>query len=473
MELSALEILHDCFMDKDLVTRVYATLAFKSMLNNFDYKKPQCEKYLSPFITSIIELIGSIESSQATVFILKVVSAIIMKVREAIRPHTQPILDKASKLWDDSKRSNNSYLMAAVIKIVTTLVVALVGSAIEMESVYAPMLLYTLSMSRLEMQNGYLVIEESMRMWHNCVQQAPFLTPQVSYLFQHMEHILNDNYSDHTIYKLGMKILESYLVIGKQGFVKTHGLKIISSIKIALSHKYQNDILCHTINTMQTLMRLFPKDFPEFLNPVLSDLFNILLDKNCPSSNYEKASAFSSGVVLFLDMFFQNQEFFFLFMMAKQEDQPPRLYTFLELILEKLETRMVIRMEEERIVVMALSILMRIEDPFMYSKSPEVFELALNFCADLHKKSKLKTIKTIWCKRNPFNFGCPAYRSLDTLNKGQLTNTSNEISFFMQQLNETVAKYGNQWECEVKNKLRDPSLLQVLAEHAQTLEGSK
>jgi hypothetical protein len=443
------------------------------MLNNFDYKKPQCEKYISPFISTIIELIGTIDSAQATVFMLKVVSAIIMKVKEAIRPHTQAILDKASHLWEDSKRATNSYLMAGVIKIITTLIVALVGTAIEMEAVYVPMLHYALNMNRLEMQNGYLVIEEAMTMWLNCVQQAPFLTPDVSFLFGYIERLLNDNYSDHKIYKLGMKVLESYLVVGKQGFVKTHGLKIISSIKIALSHKYQNEILCHTINTMQTLMRLFPKDFPEFLNPVLSDLFNNLLDKNCPSSQYEKPSAFALGVVLFLDMLFQNQEFFFLFMMAKQENQPPRLYTFLDLILEKLEPKMVIRMEQERIIIMALGILMRIEEPFLYSKSPAIFELALTFCGDLHKKSKSTTIKTIWMMRNSFNYNCPAYRNLDTLNRGQLTNTSNEISFFMQQLNETVAKYGNQWECEVKNKLRDPSLLQILAEYAQKFDGSK
>jgi hypothetical protein len=183
LELSALEILHDCFVEKDLVTRVYATLAFKSMLNNFDYQKPQCEKYLAPSIASIIDLIGSINSSQATVFMLKLVAAIIMKVREAIRPHTQGILDKASLLWEDSKRKNNSYLMAGVIQIVTNLVVALVGSAIEMEPVYAPMLLSTLNMNRFDMQKGYLVVEESMIMWYNCVQQAPFLTPQVSYFF--------------------------------------------------------------------------------------------------------------------------------------------------------------------------------------------------------------------------------------------------------------------------------------------------
>jgi hypothetical protein len=468
LDLSALEILHDCFMEKDLVTNVYATLAFKSMLNNFDYKKPQCEKYIAPFLSAIIDLVDAIDSAQATVFMLKTISAVIMKVRECVRPHTQIILDKTSRLWNESKRRADSYMMAGVINIITSLIIALVGSAIEMEPVFVPMLTETLNMNRLEMKNGYYVIEEAMRMWLNCVQQAPFLTPEVSHLFNYLERLLNDNYSDTKIYKLGMKVLEAYLIVGKQGFIKTHGLKVISSIKMALSHKYQNGILCDTIYTMQTLIRLFPKEFPEFFNPLLSDLFNILTDKNCPCSMYDPPCTFGLGSVLFLDMFFQNQEFFFLFMLAKQENEPPRLYTFLELILEKLDPKMILRMDQQRLVIMALSILMRIEDPFLFSKSPAIFELALTFCGDLQRKLKGTTIKLIWTGRNPFNYNCPAYRNLDALTKGQFTYTANELSFFLQQLSESATKYGNQWEAELKNSLRDPSLLQLLADHVSS-----
>jgi len=465
LDLSALEILHDCFMEKDLVTKVYATLAFKSMLNLFDYKKPQCEKYITPFLSSIIDLVDSIDSSHATVFMLKTISAVIAKVKECIRPHTQIILDKTSRLWSDSKKRSDSYMMAGVIKIVTSLIVALVGSAIEMETVFVPMLAETLGMNRLAMSNGVYVIEEAMRMWLNCVQQAPFLTPEVSYLFNYLERVLNDNYSDSKIYKLGMKILEAYLVVGKQGFIKTHGLKVISSLKMALSHKYQNGILCDTIFTMHTLIRLFPKEFPEFFNPILSDLFNILTDKNCPCSLYDAPCAFALGSTLFLDMLFQNQEFYFLFMMAKAENEPPRLYTFLELIMAKLEPKMVLRMDQQRIIIMALSILMRIEEPFLFAKSPGIFEFALTFCADLHIKLKGTTIKFIWTARNPFNYNCPAYRNLESLTKGQMTFTANELNFFLQQLSESANKYGSQWEEELKNSLRDPSLLQLLADH--------
>jgi len=465
IDLTALEILHDCFMEKDLVTRVYASLAFKSMLNNFDYKKPQCEKYIPPFITAIIELVDTIESAQSTVFMLKTISAIISKVRECIRPHTQVILDKTERLWEQSKRRADAYMMAGVVKIITSLVVALVGSAIEMEPVFVPMLKEVLNMNRLEMKNGYYVIEEAMRMWLNCVQQAPFITPDVSHLFNYLERLLNDNYSDTKIYKLGMKVVEAYLIVGKQGFLKTHGLRVMSSLKLALSHKYQNAILCDTITTMQTLIRLFPKEFPEFLNPILSDLFNILIDKNCPTAFHDKPCAFALGSCLFLDMLFQNQEFFFLFMMAKQENEPPRLYTFIELLLAKFEPKMIKRMDQQRVVIMALSILMRIEEPFLISKSPAIFELALTFCGDLQKKVKSTTIKMIYLARNPFNYGCPAYRNLDTLTKGQFTFTANELSFFMQQLQESAAKYGNQWENQLKNSLRDPSLLQLLADH--------
>jgi len=464
LELSALEILHDAFNDKDIVTQVYAALAFKSMLNNFDYKKPQCEKYIAPFITNIIGLVDR-DSAQATVFMLKTISAIISKVRESIRPHTQVILDKTSVLWEDSKRREDAFMMAGVIRIITALIVALVGSAIEMEPIYVPILSETLDMNRFEMRNAYYVIEEAMRMWLNCIQQAPFITPDVSRLFGFLEKILNDNYSDPKLYKLGMKILEAYLIVGKQGFIKTHGLQVMSSLKVALSHKYQNKILCDTIHTMQTLIRLFPKEFPDFLNPILSDLFNVIVDKNCPCGTYDPPCAFSLGSCLLLDMFFQNQEFFFLFMMAKQENQPPRLYTFIELLIAKLEPKMVPRMNEQKVIIMVLSVLMRIEEPFVLSKSPAMFELALNFCSDLQKKIKAPTIKMSCCIRNPFNYGCPAYRNLDTLTKGQFSYTANELSFFVQQLNESAAKFGSQWENELKNNLRDPTLLQVLSDH--------
>lgn len=428
------------------------------MLDDFDYKKPQAQRFLYPFICAMIGMIDQMESAQAIVFILKLISSIITKVKEAIRPHMQDILNKVYRLWDDSSQKNITLIQAACIKIVSALIVALVGSAIELENVYVPILRKALNMNEAEMDNEMQVLEEGLKLWFNCISQAPFLTPDVMKMFGCMEPILRQNVTNDRIYKLCFRVILAYLMIGKANFLKNHGNLLNAALTIGLVHLQQPDILTNTMITMSTIVRLFPKEFPLFLGPALVDVFKIMFTDTSNFAQSYSDGPIPCGVFLFLDILFQNQAYFMEFMGTSDSNGRSRLYSFVDLALSKVGPNLVPRIDHQRVIVMGLALLLKIDDPYLFSIGHAIFETCLLFCADISQKLKAVSTPLTWLPINMFNHLSPAWRSMDALTKAQLTTSMNETLFLLSVMHECTKKYGSQWEESLRNALSSTSL---------------
>jgi hypothetical protein len=53
---------------------------------------------------------------------LEIVSGVIGKLKEAVRPFTQEILDKLFQLWQSSNEKNTTMVKAALLQVVSSLV---------------------------------------------------------------------------------------------------------------------------------------------------------------------------------------------------------------------------------------------------------------------------------------------------------------------------------------------------------------
>lgn len=459
----SMEILMECFKESDMVTRVYAALALKAMFDDYDFKNPQLQRFIAPSMGLIMKLVDEMDAGQTTVYILEIVAIVIEKLQEAVRPYTQEILDKVFQLWNATNEKSTFMVKAGVIQIVSSLIAALVGCAVELESVYMPLLQNVLSLSSFQMNNQMLCLEQALKLWWVAVSHAPFLSPDVNQSFPALDIILERNENFITVYKRGMRIIQAYVLIGQASFLKQHLPLVLSCLGRSLNHYYANAMLVGATDVMQTMCRLYPNDSPRYLLPCLTQLMKVVLSKECPNSPYNhKRNAYAEGVCFFFDLLLLNPQFFFEFMdMPIEGISEPILFCFLRSVLKDMEPKLVDVVAQERVFVMGLASLLQLSNDYVVANTVFIVKKCLLFVRDVRRKMKAETAEDEWLPANPMCENCPGWRKLDQLHTAQLCHKTNEGLFLFQKLQECVAKYGAQWETELKNAL-EPSSLKLL-----------
>jgi len=454
-EIVALDILLECFNEEDKITRVYTAMALKSMFDHFDFKKPDLQRFIGPSFSHIIQLIDDMDEPTALAYILEIISTVISKLKEAVRPFTQDILNKVFLIWQKEEESGTGAMVkSAVIEIIASLIAALVGCAIELEAVYLPLLQQILGSSTNQMNNELICLESCLSLWWTAIQHAPFLTPDILKLFPFIEGILEENIEYLTIYKRGLRVIQAYVLAGKAPFLKNHLPIILSCLTKALNHYWSNGIIIGAIDVMQTLIRMFPNDSPRYLSAQLTQLLRVILNPDCPKSPYLSYNACAEGIVLFLDILLLNPQFFFEFMEQPLENiSEPPLMCLLRVALKDVIPGCLNSIHQERLFVMGLSTLLLVNQPYIVQNTLQIVDKALVFVKDVRRKMKSKNPEDEWLPKNKMDEGCPGYRALDSLQKTHLTNSTNEGLFLMQKIGECVNNFGPQWESELRNSL--------------------
>jgi hypothetical protein len=313
-----------------------------------------------------------------------------------------------------------------------------------------------LDMSAYQMNNELLCLEASLALWWISIQHAPFLTPDVQSIFPCLERILEESVDYVTIYKRGLRVIQAYVLTGKAPFLKTHLPTILSCLSKGLNHYYSNPILIASIDVMQTMIRMFPNDSPKYLSSQLTQLLRVVLNPDCPKSQYLKFNSCAEGIVLFFDILILNPQFFFEFMAVPLENiSEPPLMCLLRVALKEVGPLSLDSVHQQRLFVMGLATLLLVTEPYIVQNTLQIVDKCLIFVKDIRRKMKHKNPEDSWLPKNTMDHNCLGYRALDALQKAHITNSTNEGIFLMQKISECVNTFAPQWENELRSSLNE------------------
>jgi hypothetical protein len=271
-----------------------------------------------------------------------------------------------------------------------------------------------------------------------------------------LERILEESVDYVTIYKRGLRVIQAYVLTGKAPFLKTHLPTILSCLSKGLNHYYSNPILVASIDVMQTMIRMFPNDSPRYLSSQLTQLLRVVLNPDCPKSQYLKFNSCAEGIVLFFDILILNPQFFFEFMAVPLENiSEPPLMCLLRVALKEVGPLSLDSVHQQRLFVMGLATLLLVTEPYIVQNTLQIVDKCLIFVKDIRRKMKNKDPEDSWLPKNNMDHNCPGYRALDGLHKAHITNSTNEGIFLMQKISECVNTFGPQWENELRSSLNE------------------
>jgi hypothetical protein len=207
---------------------------------------------------------------------------------------------------------------------------------------------------------------------------------------------------------------------------------------------------------MQTMIRMFPNDSPKYLSSQLIQLLRVILNPDCPKSQYLKFNACAEGIVLFFDILILNPQFFFEFMLVPLEgiNEPP-LMCLLRVALKEVAPLSIDGIHQERLFVMGLATLLLVTEPYIVQNTLQIVDKCLVFVKDIRQKIKKQNPDDAWLPKNRMDHNCPGYRALESLTKAHISNSTNEGMFLMQKISECVSTFGPQWENELRNSLNE------------------
>eukprot|EP01126_Amoeba_proteus_P050466 TRINITY_DN5960_c0_g1_i9.p1 TRINITY_DN5960_c0_g1~~TRINITY_DN5960_c0_g1_i9.p1 ORF type:complete len:885 (+),score=192.22 TRINITY_DN5960_c0_g1_i9:561-3215(+) len=456
----AFEILIACFGVEDLVCRLWAAMSFKTLLAEFNFKSPKLVRYLGPAMEGVLKLVEVMNGGPITVQVLEIISNVIVKMGEAIRPYMTRLLANMNTLWDLSQEKK--LVLAGIIRILGDLVAALVGSAMELEQTLLPFLEMTLDRER----NRYLeVLDEGLMLWWYMLQQSPFLSMNMEKRFVSLETLLIESNGDTEIFQSVINVMIAYVLTGKQAFFNSHLNQILELLRLCLSETHRNSTIVATTEFLKICVRTFAADGVIKLQQPLMSLFCLFLSPQCPSAkvmNKGDRSATCSIASLFFELFLGHERLFFHILGAVEnnEGQISEGYTpgtntfccFLKNVLEKVEPKRYKVLDQERLALMGLSILIDTNQKFLFPLLPGIIEKCFNLIKNIEWRQGKRTHR--YRSKNTLILGSPGFRALDNLHSYHISALTDATKFLASKLQSGFQVNGQVWLDELQQVLR-------------------
>ncbi|XP_031489687.1 uncharacterized protein LOC116257214 [Nymphaea colorata] len=231
------------------------------------------------------KLFEDVQIFESKVAVLNLISLIIERLGDRVIPFANELAIFFQKLWDES--AGESLLQVQLLVALKNLMIALGSRSPMCYSVVLPILRFGIDIAN---PDELSFLEDSVLLWEATLTQAPSMVPQLLDLFPYLVAIMERSY-DHL--QVAMNITECYLVLGGLEFLNVHAENLAK-----LLHGTVNNVndkgMPPVLQTIETLIKCFPKDAPPLINSVLQNLMLMCLsgaDDSNPSKAAVKASA--------------------------------------------------------------------------------------------------------------------------------------------------------------------------------------
>lgn len=251
----------DCLRDKDLVVRIYAAAAMRSLLDDLDLSAGEMIEFIQPSVNAIVALANEVNSPTTTTHVLALVADTVKTVGEQARPHLDQIVAAMALLWQQGVETRRHSVLTAVIRVLAALVEELVGAAAELERNLLPVL-QTCFAPSTSFRNE--VIVDAMELWLPMVQQSAFISPPLAQVFAISPAIIRAHRDDVYVLRDMVRVASAYVLCGKAMFVQTNAEALNAILKDMMLFMVRGKDLAEAAELLGLLLQLCPQHVHHF-----------------------------------------------------------------------------------------------------------------------------------------------------------------------------------------------------------------
>ncbi|EDV27067.1 uncharacterized protein TRIADDRAFT_22262 [Trichoplax adhaerens] len=170
---------------EDVVVRITTSSTFRTVIDDFDFSVAQFLPFLEKYALCLFQLLRQLNSCDAKMRVLSVISTMIDRVGSQITPFSSELMQYLPQLWQDSEEHN--MLRCSILCTLTVLIQALKSSSVQLYPFLLPVIQFS---TDVEKPPHIYLIDDGMELWKMTLCHAPTLTNELLHLFQNMQQLL-------------------------------------------------------------------------------------------------------------------------------------------------------------------------------------------------------------------------------------------------------------------------------------------
>ncbi|XP_043499006.1 importin-11 [Polistes fuscatus] len=250
--------------EEDLGVRLAAIDALKLGIDDFQFKKEEFAPYLEPTFTLLFALLKEVTECDTKMHVLYVLSCVIERVGNDVKPYVSALNSYLSLLWQQSEDHN--MLRCAIVTTLVHLEKSLGSESIMLQ----PLVVRVVDLSCDVNQEGHVyLLEDGLELWLALLENAPAPTPEIMDLFRNMPPLLE---SSTESLRLCLYILQAYVLLSPQEFLCQRGMVIIETLRSLLGDLGWEGIVA-AMRLFETCLKASPEQGAELIKPLLMKIF--------------------------------------------------------------------------------------------------------------------------------------------------------------------------------------------------------
>ncbi|XP_063982373.1 importin-11 [Diachasmimorpha longicaudata] len=285
--------------EQDLVVRIEASDTLKRALDDWQFDRAEFGPYLETLFTLLFNLLREATECDTKMQVLYVMSFMIERIGEKIKPYLVPFTNYLPSLWQISEDHN--MLRCAIISTLVHYEKALGPESIILEPVVIGMIALSCDMN----QDAHVyLLEDGLQLWLALLENTPGITPGISDLLRNMPALL-DGGLDQVTLRPAMYVIQKYVILSPETFLGEIGAGIVEGIKGIIGDLRLED-LERVLNLLEKILIALPEEGPHIIKPFLPRIFNMIYAQEQNSNG----RAFNNCVKIFARTLLNSREVF-------------------------------------------------------------------------------------------------------------------------------------------------------------------
>lgn len=196
--------------------------------------------------------------------VLNVMTLMVERVGQTIKPHTEAFMHYLPGLWRESEEHN--MLRCAIVSTLVQLVKALGNDSAQLN----PFLLPVIQLGTDVNQSAIVyLLEDSLELWLTVLEFSTTMTNDLMQLFNNMPALLE--YSSENL-RCCLVIILAHMLLAPDLMMKTHGIQIITICDSLMADMRSEGIIMLT-RLVESFIRASPSVGCETILPILPRIF--------------------------------------------------------------------------------------------------------------------------------------------------------------------------------------------------------
>ncbi|KAK3271881.1 hypothetical protein CYMTET_19794 [Cymbomonas tetramitiformis] len=254
-------------LEEDAVVQLAAVDALRALVDDWSFYEEGFKDHLAPCLQKLFSLMHTTYELDSHMQVLGLVSIIMDRMGDRIKPFTAGILQVMSTSWQQSE--GQSQLRMLLVQVMHKMVVAMGVDCVAAYPMLLPLLEYCTDITQPEELN---LMEDGLLLWHETLKQVPQADPRLLQLFTNLPAILERSF-EHL--QTCLFIVRSYIMLAGPPFLQQHGAAV-AGLLLGLIGEVKERCMTMIPPVICLILQFFPTEGTALLQPAMHKLLVLI-----------------------------------------------------------------------------------------------------------------------------------------------------------------------------------------------------